>query len=263
MNNGNELKAGFRLRWLGCACYEMDFGGLTVVSDPYITDNKKTELTWEDVEHCDLITLSHTHYDHTLDIPALMRKYGARLLCGELAAPLLLKWIDCNPMEILPLEPNVELDFDAVKIKALWGQHIRLPGAESERVARANQSPANHGDPDLIALSLHGDIEYSNFLYTLPNGLRMLVWGSDLKRPEQRNLLREVHPDIAILQMTVNSGEATAKIAKEIGCRILLPHHFDFPGDYMPSVLDLKDELAKIAPEIRFVIPEYGKWIEL
>ena len=152
MNNGNELKAGFRLRWLGCACYEMDFGGLTVVSDPYITDNKKTELTWEDVEHCDLITLSHTHYDHTLDIPALMKKYGARLLCGELAAPLMLKWIDCNPMEILPLEPNVELDFDAVKIKALWGQHIRLPGAESERVARAYQSPANHGDPDLIAL---------------------------------------------------------------------------------------------------------------
>ena len=263
MNSDKGKKAGFRMRWLGCACYEMDFGGFTVVSDPYITDNAKNDLSWETVEHCDLITLSHTYFDHTLDIPALMEKFGARLICGETAAPMLLKWIDCNPMDIYPMAPNVELDFDAVKIKALWGQHIRLPGKASERVERANNSAYNHGNPDLIALSLHGDLEYRNYLYTLPNGWRMLVWGNDLKRPEQRNFLREVHPDIAVLQMTVNSGEATARICREMGCRIVLPHHFDFPGDYRDKVDELKKELSGTAPEIRCEIPKYGEWIDL
>ena len=62
-------RMGVRLKWLGCAAFEMDFGNVTVVNDPWITPNAKTELTWEAVEKCDYITLTHGHYDHTLDIP--------------------------------------------------------------------------------------------------------------------------------------------------------------------------------------------------
>ena len=40
---------GVRIKWLGCACFEMDFGGVTVVNDPWITPNKGTDLTWEAV----------------------------------------------------------------------------------------------------------------------------------------------------------------------------------------------------------------------
>ena len=65
---------GLRLKWLGCACFEMDFDGLHIVNDPWITPNQKTELTWEDVEKCDYITLTHSHSDHIVDIPALMEK---------------------------------------------------------------------------------------------------------------------------------------------------------------------------------------------
>ena len=46
-------KMGVRIKWLGCASFEMDFGGVTVVNDPWITDNEKTDLTWEAVEKCD------------------------------------------------------------------------------------------------------------------------------------------------------------------------------------------------------------------
>ena len=265
MNEKCALQAGFRLRWMGCACFEMDFGGMTVVSDPYITDNKRHSLTWEDIEHCDLIVVSHTHHDHTPDIPLLMEKFGARLLCGDMAAPLFLKWLDCNPMSIYPLAPNVELDFGPVKIKALFGQHLRLEGKASERRAAAEKAEYTHGDSTLIELALLGDLEYRNYLYTLPNGLRMLVWGNDLSLPEQRNFLREIHPDIAVLQMTKNSGADTAQICREMGCRIVVPHHFDYPNPdrYYPKVLELQDQLAQTAPEIRFVFPEYGKWIDM
>ena len=51
----SEWKADIRLKWLGCSCFEMDFGDITIVSDPWITPNKKHELTWEAVEKCDYI----------------------------------------------------------------------------------------------------------------------------------------------------------------------------------------------------------------
>jgi len=53
-NNG----FGFRLRWVRCACFELDCGGITVVNDPWITPNQRTGLPWEAVEKCDYITVT-------------------------------------------------------------------------------------------------------------------------------------------------------------------------------------------------------------
>ena len=44
---------GVQLKWLGCACFEMDFGGLHIVSDPWIGKNEKTDLTYDALEKCD------------------------------------------------------------------------------------------------------------------------------------------------------------------------------------------------------------------
>ena len=63
---------GVALKWLTVTCFEIRFGGVTVVSDPFVTDSPGTKLTWEAIEGCDLITLSHSHWDHITDLPHLM-----------------------------------------------------------------------------------------------------------------------------------------------------------------------------------------------
>ena len=132
---------GLRLKWLGCACFEMDFDGLHIVNDPWITPNQKTELTWEDVEKCDYITLTHSHSDHIVDIPALMEKFSAYLMCGEMTALPMMKWANVNPMRIYPMSANLELDMDKVKIKALYGRHTPLTGTGLERIEKMKNSP--------------------------------------------------------------------------------------------------------------------------
>lgn len=254
---------GLRLKWLGCACFELDFGGVSVVNDPWITPNKAHGLSWEAVEHCDYITLTHGHFDHTADIPPLMERFDAGLLCGEFTAVPLLRWADVNPMRVYPMHPELELDFGAVKIKALYGRHIPLAGKVSERTQRAHDAEGNLGDPNLIELAFWGDLEYRNYLYTLPSGAKILIWGNKLL-PEQRSILRRERPDVAILQVTgANSAAETAALMKEIGCSVVIPHHFDFPKDYAKHVTDLGRELAAMAPEIRFIVPEYNRWIDL
>ena len=255
---------GIRLKWLGCACFEMDFDGVHVVSDPWITVNEKNDLTWEDVEKCDYITLTHSHSDHIRDIPALMEKFPAYLMCGELTALPMMKWANVNPMRVYPMTPNLELDMDQVKIKALYGRHGPLKGTAEERFA-AFEVNKFHGQNELTKeLAMWGDFEYRNFLYTTPNGTKMVMWGNKISRPDQRNMLIAEGADIGIIQVTgTNKAEDMAAACKAMGCKVVIPHHIDYPGDYVRQTNALKDALAAIAPEIQFIIPEYNKWIEL
>ena len=109
-----------------------------------------------------------------------------------------------------------------------------------------------------------GDFEYRNFLYTTPNGTKMVQWGNKISRPDQRNMLIAEQPDIGIIQVTgTNKAEDMAAACKAMGCKVVIVHHIDFPGDYVRQTNALKDALAAIAPEIQFIIPEYNKWIEL
>ena len=258
------MEFGVKIKWLGCACFEMDFDGLHVVNDPWITPNEKTELTWEDVEKCDYITLTHSHHDHIVDIPALMEKFPAYLMCGELTAMPLMKWANVNPMRMYPMSPNLELDMDKVKIKALYGRHGPLKGNAQERIDYF-ENHRIHGKSEVLKeLGLLGDFEYRNYLFTTPAGTKVLIWGNKIARPDQRNMLIAEGADIGIIQVTgANKAEDMAAACKEMGCKVVIPHHIDFPGDYVRQTNALKDALAAIAPEIQFIIPEYGKWIEL
>ena len=116
----------------------------------------------------------------------------------------------------------------------------------------------------LTELGILGDFEYRNFLYTTPGGTKMVMWGNKISRPDQRNMLIAEGADIGIIQVTgTNKAEDMAAACKEMGCKVVIPHHIDYPGDYMRQTNALKDALAEIAPEIQFILPEYNKWIEL
>ena len=255
---------GLRLKWLGCACFELDFDGLHIVNDPWITPNQKTDLTWENVEGCDYITLTHSHSDHIVDIPPLMEKFSSYLMCGEMTALPMMKWANVNPMRIYPMSANLELDMDKVKIKALYGRHSPLPGTGLERVERMKTGPF-HGQSELLTeLGILGDLEYRNYLYTMVNGTKVLIWGNKISRPDQRNMLKAEGADIAIIQVTgANKAEDMAAALVEMGCKIVIPHHIDYPGDYSRQTENLKNALAQIAPEITFIVPKYNEWIEL
>ena len=260
MENGSHF--GVRLKWLGCACFELDFNGFTVVTDPWISDNRCTDLTWEAVEHCDCIALTHGHFDHILDIPHLAKKFPTRILCGEATAIPLMQWADVNPMGVYPMSPNLELDMDRISVKALFGRHGVLPGTANERIASIKTHPVVGADPRLQELFFRGDLEYRNYLFTTPGGTRLLFWGNQLVLPELRNLLVKEHPDILILQVTDSRTPAiAAKLCAQFGCKAVIPHHMDFPRDYRHIVDALGEELAKHAPQTRCIVPAYGQWI--
>lgn len=256
---------GVSIKWLAVTSFEIRFDQLTVVTDPYITECAGTDLTWEAVEHCDMICLGHAHWDHITDIPRLAAKFNPAILCGDQTAMPLAKWLNYNPSYIYPMYPDMELDFGSVKIRALYGRHTDLNKGINDLCERLEANENCLRDPGMASVQAIGSMEYRNYLFTLPNGTKILLWGNE-PTIEQINICKALKPDIAILQRSSSPEaiEKKAQFAAAIGCKVLIPHHHDFLRVDEPAIIDqFRDAFLRLVPDGVFIAPEHGKWIHL
>ena len=258
---------GVSIKWLSVTCFEITDGNVTIVSDPCVTDSPLCPLTWEDIEKCDYLTLSHGHWDHITDIPQLIEKFRPLIFTGDQTAAPLARWTNYAPSRIYPMYPDLELDFDTVKIKALYGRHVDTGTGYNDQVASLATRPAVLANYTMNELQEYGSLEYRNFLFTFPNGTKVLLWGND-PTVEQKNILKNLRPDIAILQYTkqAKDPQAMARFARDIGCKLVVPHHMDLKkttAEYMPGVKQFEEEFLHLVPEGRFVCPVNGQWMHL
>lgn len=254
-----------RIKWLTITCFEMQFGNTTVVSDPCIGASPNNDLTWQDIEDCQIITLSHCHWDHITDIPALMDKYPVPLLTGPQTAMPMLRWVDCDPTRVYPMESDLELDFGDVKIRALFGRHCSPRQTASQLEKHFAENPLCAADPAMLQMQVLGSLEYRNFLFTDKKGTKVLLWGNEVIE-SQKNMLRQLQPDICILQMTRQTPEQVAELAAASGCKVLIPHHMDLfktREEYLPGVEKLKAEFARLVPDGVVIEPRNNVWMEL
>ena len=262
-----ERKYNVDIKWLAVTSFEMKFGNTTVVTDPYITECTGTDLTYEAVENCDIICVGHAHWDHITDIPRLCEKFKPRILCGDQTAMPLAAWLNYVPSYIYPMSPNLELDFDDVKIRALFGRHKVLRGGMgyNDLVSLIGNSSLEKFGEGIASLQAVGTMEYRNYLFTTPSGTKVLIWGNE-PTVEQLNICKELAPDIAILQRAVGESAIakTAEFAAKIGCKVLIPHHHDFKEKDDPAAVKmLGEEFLKRVPDGRFVEPIHGEWVHL
>lgn len=260
-----DNKFGVSIKWLAVSSFEIRCNDLTIVTDPYITECVGTDLTWEAVENCDIICLGHAHWDHITDIPRLIEKFQPKILCGDQTAMPLAKWLNYSPSLIYPMYPDTELDFGDVKIRALYGRHTDLKRGFNDLCDRLNQNELCINDPGIASLQAVGSMEYRNFLFTFPNGTKILIWGND-PTTEQLNICKELNPDIAIIQQSSTPERMLkrAEFAAKTGCKVLIPHHHDFRCVDDPSIIEsFKNEFLRLAPDRVFITPKHGEWIEL
>ena len=259
------MNYGISLKWNTVTCFEMRFGGLSVVSDPCITDSDGTDADWTAVEKCDIVTVSHIHWDHITDLPELTKKFSPRVLVGELSAFPLLKWMDYNPSSVYPMTPDLELDFGDVKIRSLFGKHVDQHKNYSELMEAFKKSPLLQKDRELMDLQLLGSTEYRNYLFTARNGVKVLLWGNN-PRIEQQQMLAELRPDIAIVQFTRHTPDEMADFVSAIGAKTVIPHHMDLhfrEEEYLPKAEAFRDAFLRKVPYGRFIIPKHGEWMEM
>lgn len=66
--------------WLGHAAWRFTGRAATVIVDPFLEENPAAPLKVKDIARADVVLVSHDHFDHFADAPAVCKKTGATLV---------------------------------------------------------------------------------------------------------------------------------------------------------------------------------------
>ncbi len=224
-----------KLKWLGTAGFQVDTGGQVFLIDPYLSRNLDAKpvqtLRPGDISGAGQIFLTHGHFDHIYDIPAIVAHSGATVYCSEIAASTLVReGVDKGRIHMVKGD-SYKVDFDSYKAEAFFSQHIKF-------------------DKELMEgtlLRIGPDYRrFENMLSQYPEG-QVLSWrftsgrftmhhfGSGGSTPEELARLATKPLDVLLvpLQGHTHICDIAFEYVRELKPHIVIPHHQD---DFYPPI---------------------------
>ncbi len=123
-------------RWLGVAGVELKAGGQVLVLDPFFTRPTMLEMlrpvkpnpsyAAEKIPECQYVLVTHSHYDHLLDVPDVLRLTGA-IAYGSSNSCQLLRLLGVPASQIHEIGVGDKLSLGAFKVSVIAGQHSHIP----------------------------------------------------------------------------------------------------------------------------------------
>ena len=221
---------GFRLWWLGQSGFLLQWQGIHVLLDPYLSDSLTRKYSQTDKPHVrmtdlvidpgqlsfvDIATSSHNHTDH---------------LDAETLGPILKR----NPgLKLVIPEANRSFVADRLKVDATLpigvddGSAIELLGVRFSGVASAHETVEHDEQGRVKALG-----------YVLQfGGWTLYHSGDTLRYDGMAEKLRPFAIDVALLPINGRaperrvpgnlSGPEAAQLAHDIGAKLVIPCHYD------------------------------------
>ena len=275
---------GLKLRWVYGACYEIVLpNGKVIITDPYITPNDLDGFTIDDITGADYILCSHTHYDHTADIAALIRKFSrpitsemvqtpealqhSKLIIGSMAAPHLAECFDMDYVHIYPASDGTVYDFEDFELRTFSAKHVSSPAgravpSRAVKVAEERFGVKGHGECDRI-----GWIEELDFVITTRNNIRIMIVSGMPVYNNPYKVAEKVKPNIVIRQF-FGPPEFYGKILAPFNAQIYLPNHHEHIKEQTGYDIEsytaiASGELSKMDPVARLLDPVPRKWYDL
>lgn len=260
---GGTVETTFK--WLGTAGFRIEHDGKVLLIDPFLDGRGPAAtpaqpLRDADMADADMIFVTHGHFDHLADVPAIVELSGAIVYCSHVASRTLERR-GVAAAKIHPLAGDDTLTFDGFKVEVYPSNHIVFDAGLILRTAPRVLKPGNaallaeaRGYPSGPALIYGFDF----------GGLTVVHMGSLGLKPEQVAYLEMPHTDILMLPLQGHSRICTraACLAAEIKPRAVVPQHFD---DFFPPVsmtvelLPFKVMTAKLLPDCACYEPEINK----
>ena len=117
------------LTWLGTAGFKIETATGVILIDPFLSRNAaarpRQELKPEDLKDADHILISHGHFDHIADVPAVMVHSPADVYCSAVTAQALVKR-GVMPARIHTLSGGEKLELGETACSVTAIRHIRF-----------------------------------------------------------------------------------------------------------------------------------------
>lgn len=237
--------------WLGQAAARITTpGGKVIVIDPWLTSNPKTPAEFKKLEalgKVDLILVTHGHFDHFADAPALSQMHKAPMY-GPAGMNQSITALGILPVELAPrfgkggtltpFGPN------GVKITAVHAEH-------SSEVVWKN--PATSKD------EVHVGGEPVGFILEMENGFKIWHMGDTAVFGDMTLIGRMYKPDLVMIPIgghfVMNPADAAMAVRDMIKPRFALPIHYGTTPVLRGTPAEFKEALGQGGAQMLTVEP--------
>ena len=218
-----------RFRWIHAQCFQFELpGGKILMTDPFFPQNPKA---WKEVctpafdadelGKVDYVTINHSHFDHTANLPDLFKQARPTVICDRIFARELSAAFQVPEACIHPIVPGLTYHFDDFTLNTFSGNHTDLGTVSNFDGGKMFADPEN---PMIGPLNSYGCLYNTNYAFTLKNGFFIgFAAGVDLTDLqaawENRLLLRQ--------RIATASAESYAEECASLGAQLVLPMHQD------------------------------------
>ncbi len=254
-----------RFRWLGTAGFELSSGGTRLLIDPYLTRNPRScprqDLVPGDFAQADAVLVTHGHFDHVYDVPAIAEAGGCRVFASpQVCQRLYDRGLDGERLEAV--ESYSAYDIGPFHVQAIPSRHVVFDVALVARTALRCL-------PHLRSLVGMGMAHYPagdvyGYLIEV-EGKSLYHIGSAWLNPED---VEDWEVDMFFVPVQGRSDitDLAAQMAAELKPHLVVPHHYD---DFYPPLsryIDLdpfRQALYDLMPRVRMLTPAIDQWVEM
>jgi L-ascorbate metabolism protein UlaG (beta-lactamase superfamily) len=211
---------GTELIWLGQSAFKITTpGGKVIVTDPWLRTNPLTPPAFKQLDafgRIDVLLVSHGHFDHIADAPALAQQYNVPLRApGDLNQTLMtLGVLPANLLPRLNKGGTVE-PVPGIKISAVRAEHSSI---------YVFRNPVSSKD------ETHPGGEAIGWIVELENGFRIYHAGDTAAFGDMRLIGERFRPDLALVPIggnfTMDPAEAAWAVKELIRPKAVIPMHY-------------------------------------
>lgn len=212
-----------RFRWLGVAGLEFEAGGETLLIDPFVSRPPlcrvlfgraapEVALVARHVPRAAAVLVTHPHWDHLMDVPAVIRRTGAAAY-GSPNTCKLLRALGIAEERVRQVDVGDRLALGAFAVEVLPAEHLRICG----RPVLVGAVPETLRAP-LRLRDYRMDCDFS-FLVTA-GGLRLLDWSSATAEGAPR-------ADVLFVKPFGAERAAYVELLRAVRPRVVVPIHWD------------------------------------
>jgi L-ascorbate metabolism protein UlaG (beta-lactamase superfamily) len=249
IHTSNQHDGTFRLWWLGQSGFLLQWNGIHILLDPYLSDSLTNKYSETDKPHvrmtelvidparlsfADVATATHNHTDH-LDAetlcPILARNPNLKLVIPEANRAFV--------AERLKIDSTIPIGVDD-------GRSVELCGIRFSGIASAHEA---------LDRDEHGRAKYLGYVLQF-GGWSIYHSGDTVRYDGMAEKLRQFKIDVALLPINGRAaerripgnlfGNEAAQLAKDVGAKLVIPCHFEMFEFNTASPQKLIDECQRL-----------------
>lgn len=221
-----------RFRWIHAQCFQFELpGGKILITDPFFPQNPKA---WKEVctpafdadelGKVDYVTINHSHFDHTANLPDLFKQARPTVICDRIFARELSAAFQVPEACIRPIVPGLTYHFDDFTLNTFSGNHTDLGTVSNFDGGKMFADPEN---PMIGPLNSYGCLYNTNYAFTLKNGF-FIGFAAGVDLTDLQAAWKNRRPGLLLRQrIATASAESYAEECASLGAQLVLPMHQD------------------------------------